>query len=85
MANENEGILVDQVEYQVFDENNEEMDLSICDNVDIPIEYKIKNTSLLKLNEASNFKDMGIDVFDLNDKFFNDISILIQIMIHNLI
>ncbi len=73
MANENEGILVDQVEYQVFDENNEEMDLSICDNVDIPIEYKIKNTSLLKLNEASNFKDMGIDVFDLNDKFFNDI------------
>ena len=62
MANENEGILVDQVEYQVFDENNEEMDLSICDNVDIPIEYKIKNNSLLKLNEASNFKDMGIDV-----------------------
>ena len=73
LANEKEDILVDQVEYQVFDENNEAMDLSICDNIEIPIEYKIKNSSLLKLNEASHFKDMGVDVFNLNDQFFNDI------------
>ena len=73
IANEKENILVDQVEYKVFDENNVEMDLSICDNIEIPIEYKIKNISLLKYDEALNFKNMGVDVFDLNDRFFNDI------------
>ena len=49
------------------------MDLSLCDNIEIPIEYKIKNTSILKLNEASYFKNMGIDFFNLEDEFFNDI------------
>ena len=49
------------------------MDLSLCDNIEIPIKYKIKNTSILKLNEASYFKNMGIDFFNLEDEFFNDI------------
>ena len=65
--------LVDQVEYKIYDKNNEEVDLSICDNVKILIEYKINNISMLRLNEASNFLEMGIDVFNIKDKFFNDI------------
>ena len=48
------------------------VDLSICDNIKIPIEYKI-NTTKLNLNEAFNFWKMGIDVFNINDRFFNDI------------
>ena len=73
IANKEENVLVEQVEYKIFDENNEEVDLSLCDNIEIPIEYKIKNTSILKLNEASYFKNMGIDFFNLEDEFFNDI------------
>ena len=49
------------------------MDLSLCDNIEIPIKYKIKNTSILKLNEASYFKNMEIDFFNLENEFFNDI------------
>ena len=73
MENENEKCLSDQVEYKVYDENGDEMDLSICEEVEIKIEYKITNTSLLNLEQISNLKAQGIDVFDLDSDFFNDI------------
>ena len=65
--------VVDQVEYQIFDEYNDKMDISVYDTIEIPIEYKIKDTSLLKLDDVLNFKNMGVDVFNLKDDFFNDI------------
>ena len=73
MENKKENILTDQVEYKIYDENGDEIELSICNNVNIIIEYEIKNTSLLNLAQISNFKDQGIDIFDLNHEFFNDI------------
>ena len=48
MANEKGNNSVDQVEYQIFDENNDKVDISVYDSIEIPIEYKIKDTSLLK-------------------------------------
>ena len=65
--------VVDQVEYQIFDEYNDKVDISVYDTIEIPIEYKIKDTSLLKLDDVLNFKNMGVDVFNLKDDFFNDI------------
>ena len=50
--NNKENILVDQVEYKVFDEQNAEVDLSVCENAEIPVEYKIKDTSQINLNEV---------------------------------
>ena len=73
MENKNENCLTDQVEYKIYDEVGNEMDLSICDNVEILIEYEIKNTSLLNLEQISNFQSQGIDIFNLNHDFFNDI------------
>ena len=73
MENTNKNCLTEQVEYKVYNEKKEEVDLSPCNNVEILIEYEIKNSSLLNLEEISNFKDKGIDIFNIKDKFFNDI------------
>ena len=65
--------VVDQVEYQIFDEYNDKVDISVYDTIEIPIEYKINDMSLLKLNDALNYKNIGVDVFNLKHDFFNDI------------
>ena len=73
MENKNENCLTDQVEYKIYDELGNGIDLSVCENVDINIEYKIKNISLLNLEDILNFKDQGVDIFNINNDFFNDI------------
>ena len=73
MKNNNKNCIVDQVEYKVYDETNQPVDLSVCENVDIKIEYKIVDPSSLNLEQISNFKNLGIDIFNLKENFFNDI------------
>ena len=73
MENNNEKCLTDQVEYKIFDELGQEINLSICKDIQIQIEYDIKNTSSLDIKKISDFKEKGIDIFNLEDKFFNDI------------
>ena len=41
----NEKILNDQVKYKVYDQNNNEIDLSVCNNIPITLENKITNSS----------------------------------------
>ena len=73
LKNNNTNCLVDQVEYKVYDENQQTVDLSICKDVDIKIEYKLQNTSLINMQKVKDFQNKGIDVFNINDSFFNDI------------
>ena len=73
MENKNKNVITDQVEYKIYDENGNEIELSICNNINIIIEYEIKNTSLLNIDLISTFKDQGIDIFNLDHEFFNDI------------
>ena len=70
--NKNEKSLVNQVEYQVYDDNKKRLDLSLCDDTNIKIVYAVKNNSL-DLSSISSFNDLGIDIFNINDSFFNDI------------
>ena len=65
--------LINQVEYQAYDNNKKPLDLSLCKDVDIQIFYSIKNNSLIDFDSANSFKKNGIDIFNLNDSFFNDI------------
>ena len=71
--NKIENHLVDQVEYKVYDQNEVEMDLSICKEVYIIIEYEIKNKSLINVEQWKFFQKMDVDIFNLDDEFFNDI------------
>jgi hypothetical protein len=73
LENKNEKCLTDHVEYKIYDQLGQEIDLSVCSNINILIEYEIKNTSSLDIEQISNFLEQGIDVFNINDVFFNDI------------
>ena len=64
--------LINQVEYAVYN-NKKKLDLSVCENDEIEINYAITNESLLNLQLISKFSDIGVDIFDSKNEFFNDI------------
>ena len=62
-----------QVEYQVINPNNYEiLDLKYCNNEDINI-YPPVNLAQKTLDLFKYLKAQGYDLFDSNDKFYNDI------------
>ena len=70
--NINEQSLVNQIEYQVYDDEKNQLDLSLCNDINIKILYTLKNNSL-DFSSINSFKNLGIDIFNINDSFFNDI------------
>ena len=73
IENFEDNILVNQIEYQAYDEDKKELNLSLCDIKNIEIYYSLKNTTKDKMNYISLFRKKGIDILDINDNFFNDI------------
>ena len=69
----NENSLTNKIEYAIYNENKEDLNLSFCKDVKITINYKIKDKLKLNISMISYFSDMGIDIFDNKDNFFNDI------------
>ena len=65
--------LINKVEYQAYDGNKKLLDLSLCNEVNIQVYYAIKDDSIADFDSAMKFKNDGIDIFNLNDSFFNDI------------
>ena len=65
--------LTNQIEYEVYNEKMIKLNLSYCNNVEIKIIYDIKNLSLLNNELISYYSDLGIDIFNRNDSFFNDL------------
>ena len=65
--------LTNQVEYAVYDENKIQLDLSVCGDTTIKINYEINNASTLDKNLISSFSDKGIDILDSKNDFFNDV------------
>ena len=72
IKNNKDKSLVNQVEYQVYDDKKTLLDLSLCKDIDIEINYAIKENSL-DIKSITEFNNKGIDVFNINDSFFNDI------------
>ena len=70
--NSNPNCLNEDVEYIVYNQFGERMDLSICKNVTITIQNKIDKTAL-DLEKIIFFQNKGIDIFQLEDDFFSDI------------
>ena len=73
ITNPNPQSLLNKVEYKIYDDNLTELDLNKCQNSKIEIIYSIKQISTLDYNQISSYKDMGINIFNLSDPFFNDI------------
>ena len=72
IENPNEQSLINEVEFAVFDENKERLDLSVCKEETIQINYQL-NTSKVNMSKVNYYSELGIDVFNINDDFFNDI------------
>ena len=67
-----ENSLINQIEYAVFNEYKELLDLSICNNETIEISYQI-NISKIDMSKVNYYSNLGIDIFNIEDQFFNDI------------
>ena len=65
--------LTNQVEYEVYDDQKRKLDLSVCQNDEINIYYSISNKTFLDKDKIKYFLDLGIDILNSNDVFFNDI------------
>ena len=63
--------MVNQVEYQVYDEDKNPLDLSLCDNANIQVFYNLKNNTSFNISYYSFFKENNIDILNINDSFFN--------------
>ena len=72
-SNSNEKSLTNNVKYVVYGENNTKLDLSVCQDEKISINYALKENSNLNLTMYSEFSNMGIDILNSSDAFFNDI------------
>ena len=73
VTSSNNKSLTNRVKYVVYDENNTQLNISICENERIKISYAIKEGSGFNLERFSFFSDKGIDILDSTDPFFNDI------------
>ena len=73
IKNKEENSLINNIGYQAYDDENNNLNLSLCNNTNIQIFYLIKSNSSLEISFISNFKDSNIDIFNINDLFFRDI------------
>ena len=65
--------LTNKLQYVVYDENNTLLNLSVCENQQIRINYAIKEHSEFNLTRYAHFEEKGIDILNNSDPFFNDI------------
>ncbi len=68
-----EKALTNQIEYAVYNGTKVRLDLSVCKDVEIKITYNITDTSLLNISMIDYYSKLGIDIFDREDAFFNDL------------
>ena len=69
----NEKVLRNQIEYNVYDEKKNKLDLSFCQDKYISVNYKIINSSNINKTMIEYFSNLDVDIFDIKDAFFNDI------------
>ena len=73
LENEDSKSLINQVEYKAYIDNNTPLNLSLCNDATIQVFYAIKNNSIINFTSIDSFKDLGVDILDIHDSFFNDI------------
>ena len=69
----NDQILTNQIEYELYNEEKKKLDLSLCKDVPIKVHYEIKDSSLINTTMVNYYSNLGIDIFNSKDSFFNDI------------
>ena len=65
-------ILVNEIDYKVYDDEKNILNLSLCRDQQIKIYGTVKEDLTEKLELINVFKAKGIDILNLSDPFFND-------------
>ena len=73
LYNDNSQSLINQVEYQAYDQNFTKLNLKLCQDANIEIIYAIKDNILFDTEKFKSLKNLGIDVFNINDSVFWDV------------
>ena len=74
ISNKNPKSLINQVEYGIFDENFEKIELNKCKDLNIEVIYGMKkDISSINYSEIIYYQNNNINIFNLSDAFFNDI------------
>ena len=75
ISDTNSESLINKVEYKLYDENFKELDLNKCKNSNINIEviYGIKKDITIDYDKVISYQNLGVNIFNLSDIFFNDI------------
>lgn len=68
-----ENSTTNQVEYKVYDKNGNQLSMKPCEKIQINISYPINSGSNVNIENGLNYNEEGIDVFNSEDSFFNDI------------
>ena len=71
--NDDNNALYNQIKYATYDDQLKELDLSVCKNIETKINYAIKEDSNLDLSKISNYKNLGVDILNINDDFFTNL------------
>ena len=75
-----ETAITNQVEYKVYDSDGNEVDISICKDVDVYISYPLHNEEQIKYSLGYSMKETNnIDIYDPNSQLYVNICYPFQI------
>ena len=64
--------LVNTLNYYVYSQNGEKLDLSLCSDIKISVYNSILDNSTVNINLINLLVEEGINLFDINDIFYQD-------------
>ena len=62
-----------EVQYQIYTDNGKKIDLEYCKDINIEIIYPIDDPYSINYEKVKEMSKEGIDIYNINDPFFNDI------------
>ena len=65
-------VITNKVGYKIFRPLGGKLDLSVCSDLNVKVNYLIKDTDLINLKLAKSMKEKEIDIYNGEDSFFND-------------
>ncbi len=72
--NKNKSYATSVYNYEVYLENGTQLDyMNVCEGTKISISSSIVDTDLVKLVDASYFSDLGYDIYNDSNSFYNDV------------
>ena len=64
--------ITNKLEYMIYKQNGQKLDLSVCSNLNIRINYYITDVSNISLDLAKELEEKGVDIYNGKDDFFNN-------------